>query len=124
LGLAAVLGLAAAAIALWPTEQRTKAATQSVLTTAVSSKDLFWSPLPETGLSEADSAPTRFTNPFDASEVFEFPPGTSLDAARKSVAEMLLQRAHDRQTQIVSAKHVRDHRSASLQATASISERF
>ena len=39
----------------------------------------------------------RFSNPFDASEVFEFPPGTSDEQARQSVAAILLQRAHDRQ---------------------------
>jgi len=39
----------------------------------------------------------QFSNPFDASEVFEFPPGTSDDQARQSVATILLERAHDRQ---------------------------
>ena len=39
----------------------------------------------------------RFSNPFDASEVFEFPPGTSDEQARQSVAAILLQRARDRQ---------------------------
>ena len=47
----------------------------------------------------ADSvdAPVRFSNPFDASEIFEFPSGTSDEEARQSVAAILLQRAHDRQ---------------------------
>jgi hypothetical protein len=115
LSFAVVLGISAAAIALWPTEDRAKTATPSVLTTAVSSKDPPSSSPPETGLPEVESAPTLFTNPFDASEVFEFPPGTTADAAQRSVAEMLLQRARDRGTQTVSVKHVRDHRSASLQ---------
>src|SRR5882724_2678487 len=43
-----------------------------------------------------DSAPVRFTNPFDATEVFEFPSGTSETEARQAVADLLLQRAHDR----------------------------
>jgi len=47
-------------------------------------------------LASLDS-PVRFGNPFDASEVFEFPPGTSVDQARQSVAAILLQRARDRQ---------------------------
>jgi hypothetical protein len=38
----------------------------------------------------------RFSNPFDATEVFEFPPGTSEAEARDAVAELLLQRARDR----------------------------
>jgi hypothetical protein len=44
-----------------------------------------------------DNAPVRFTNPFDANEVFEFPSGTSETEARQAVAGLLLQRAHDRQ---------------------------
>jgi len=47
--------------------------------------------------AESLDSPVRFGNPFDASEVFEFPPGTSVDQARQSVAAMLLQRARDRQ---------------------------
>jgi hypothetical protein len=44
-----------------------------------------------------DIVPVRFTNPFDAGEVFEFPPGTSETQARDAVADLLLQRARDRQ---------------------------
>ena len=47
--------------------------------------------------TRSPESPVRFRNPFDASEVFEFPPGTSDDSARESVAAMLLQRARDRQ---------------------------
>jgi hypothetical protein len=47
--------------------------------------------------AESPQPPVRFRNPFDASEVFEFPAGTSDDSARESVAAMLLQRARDRQ---------------------------
>src|SRR5947209_4107220 len=46
----------------------------------------------------ADNEPVRFTNPFDATEVFQFPSGTSDAEARQAVADLLLQRAHDRQT--------------------------
>jgi hypothetical protein len=46
--------------------------------------------------AESREPPVRFRNPFDASEVFEFPPGTSDDSARESVAALLLQRARDR----------------------------
>lgn len=41
--------------------------------------------------------PLQFRNPFDWSEVFEFPPGTSRAEARAAVAEVLVQRARDRQ---------------------------
>jgi hypothetical protein len=40
--------------------------------------------------------PVRFKNPFDASEVFEFPPGTSTAEARRTVAAILLQRGRER----------------------------
>jgi hypothetical protein len=43
------------------------------------------------------NSPVRLSNPFDGSEVFEFPPGTSDDQARQSVAAILLQRARARQ---------------------------
>jgi hypothetical protein len=55
--------------------------------------------------AEAPQPPVRFRNPFDASEVFEFPPGTSDDSARELVAAMLLQRARDRHaTQMATQK--------------------
>jgi hypothetical protein len=47
--------------------------------------------------TESLDSPVRFGNPFDTSETFEFPPGTSVDQARQLVAAMLLQRARDRQ---------------------------
>jgi hypothetical protein len=49
------------------------------------------------GSAESLTSPVRFSNPFDASEAFEFPPGTTDDQARQSVAAILLQRARDRQ---------------------------
>jgi hypothetical protein len=48
--------------------------------------------------------PVTFTNPFDATEVFQFPSGTSESEARQSVAELLMQRARDRQNIWFSAK--------------------
>ena len=42
--------------------------------------------------------PMRFANPFDASEVFEFPPGTTEMEARDAVASLLLERAESRLT--------------------------
>ena len=47
--------------------------------------------------AESLNSSVRFSNPFDASEVFEFPPGTTDKQARQSVAATLLQRARDRQ---------------------------
>jgi hypothetical protein len=48
------------------------------------------------GLSESA---VRVINPFDATEVFEFPAGTSPADGRAQVAQKLLQRARERQSQ-------------------------
>jgi hypothetical protein len=48
--------------------------------------------------------PVRFKNPFDHSEVFEFPPGTSQAEMRQAVAELLMERARDRHVQLVERK--------------------
>lgn len=45
----------------------------------------------------AEGEAVRFTNPFDADEVFEFPAGTSESQARDAVADVLLKRAMSRQ---------------------------
>jgi hypothetical protein len=45
---------------------------------------------------EPEPEPVRVANPFDASEIFEFPAGTSHAEARASMAEMLLERARER----------------------------
>jgi hypothetical protein len=63
----------------------------------------------------ADNAPVRFTNPFDAREVFQFPPGTSETEARDAVADLLLQRARDRQHP--SPEMTREGRKTADQAT-------
>jgi len=51
----------------------------------------------------ADNAPVLFTNPFDSTEVFELPPGTSKSEARHAVADLLLQRARDRRNSFQSS---------------------
>jgi hypothetical protein len=49
-----------------------------------------------TDTTPANAAPVHFANPFDRSEVFDFPPGTSRDDARAAVAGMLFARARER----------------------------
>ena len=51
----------------------------------------------ETPLPPVDTVRVKFINPFDATEVFEFPSNTSETEARQAVAHVLLQRAHERQ---------------------------
>ncbi|PZN33651.1 MAG: hypothetical protein DIU71_04535 [Proteobacteria bacterium] len=58
-----------------------------------------WTPVPDPDAAlapEAELPPVLFTNPFDETEVFEFPPGTTQEQARQAVADFLLQRARDR----------------------------
>lgn len=54
--------------------------------------------------------PVRFANPFDATEVFEFPASTSKSAARAAVAKVLTERARGR-LYALSSKRARHHRS-------------
>ena len=44
--------------------------------------------------------PVRYVNPFDKKEVFEFPAGTSKAEARDAVAELLYERAQERQLSV------------------------
>lgn len=50
-------------------------------------------------LPESSGAPLRIANAFDATEVFEFPYGTSESEARDAISELLLARARERQAQ-------------------------
>jgi hypothetical protein len=111
LSVAAVLGLSAVTIALWPTKPDARTALDSEVPTLSTEDSLSDSPS-QTEASGAQNLPTRFANPFDASEVFEFPPGTTEDAARESVAEILLERARERRAQLSSVKPVHGHPSA------------
>jgi hypothetical protein len=52
-----------------------------------------------------NATPVRFVNPFDRKEVFEFPPGTSAADARQAVAELLSQRARERQSLLTKVSH-------------------
>lgn len=51
-----------------------------------------WDPSP---IQEGE--PVLIENPFDKEEVFEFPAGTTETAAREAVADILLERARERQ---------------------------
>ena len=54
-----------------------------------------------------DSEALRVKNPFDQTEAFEFPPGTSKAEAREAVAKLLMERAHDRLPVLTEASHRR-----------------
>lgn len=116
---AIALGLTAVTIALWPSPQRAEAATHPE-TPVVSTKVPLSSSASQTAL-HAD-APMRFANPFDASEIFEFPAGTTADDARESVAEILLERARERGVQTPSIKRVHNRPSTPLRIPRLVSK--
>ena len=55
----------------------------------------------------AANEPMRIKNPFDQTEAFEFPPGTSEAEAREAVTKLLMERAHDRLPLLAEASHRR-----------------
>ena len=55
---------------------------------------------PEWAIPEPSVDPVRFANPFDTSEIFEFPAGTTETEAREAVADFLLERAMNRQARL------------------------
>jgi hypothetical protein len=100
---AGILGIAAAVMALGSAAHRAVVG-RSVTTTAIN----LSAPAAATTRqpSESISPSVRIRNPFDASEVFEFSPGTSEAEARESMAKILLQRARDRQFRSGGAQRV------------------
>jgi hypothetical protein len=67
-------------------------------------------PPPVTAPVVEQPPPVQVRNPFDKKEVFEFPAGTTLEAAHAAVADTLLARARERQAE-EDAKHPRKKRS-------------
>ena len=88
----AVLGIFVAF--LWPASARHPPA--PAVTSAAPLAEVV--PVPA-GPAEPQGAPVRVENAFDATEVFEFPHGTTESEAREAVAERLLSRARDRRAE-------------------------
>ncbi|MBS0417009.1 MAG: hypothetical protein JSR66_04815 [Proteobacteria bacterium] len=63
------------------------------------------SPLPPPPPPAVQGEPVKVANPFDASEVFQFPAGTTATDAHLAVAGILLQRARDRQDEWSRSQH-------------------
>jgi len=53
-----------------------------------------------------------FKNPFDRTEVFEFPPGTTQAEARDAVAKALMERAQGRGPDVLKLRIRKAHASA------------
>jgi hypothetical protein len=64
--------------------------------------------------TSSQEASVLVKNPFDRTEVFEFPAGTSKAASREKVAALLLQRARARRTQWSATKPAENLRAANL----------
>jgi len=60
---------------------------------------------PPAAPAEPQGSPVQVRNPFDATEVFEFPAETTETEAREAMTELLLQRARDRRGQGVGIKN-------------------
>jgi|SRR5882757_4598052 len=72
---------------------------------------------PVNTVTPVNDEPVRFTNPFDATEIFQFPSGTRESDARQAVADVLLQRARDRKHFSSQAAHAAPTRSHNVGAT-------
>jgi hypothetical protein len=71
--------------------------------------------VPRPALVASSTQPAlKVINPFDATEVFEFPAGTSNAESHDKVAQILLQRARDRQSRWGRVKPAMSVRTASL----------
>ena len=79
----------------------------------VAAKPAVVMPRPALMMSVADPV-VRITNPFDATEVFEFPAGTSAVEGHEKVAQMLMQRARERQGRWEHIRPIGKIRTASL----------
>jgi hypothetical protein len=64
--------------------------------------------------TNSQTASVLVRNPFDRTEIFEFPAGTSKAAGREKVAALLLQRARARRSQWVATKPAENLRAANL----------
>jgi hypothetical protein len=75
-------------------------------------------PLPLAAEPPAPAAqPVMYKNPFDRTEVFEFPAGTTQAEAREAVATLLMERAQGRGPDVLKLKIRKVHSSKALVAT-------
>jgi hypothetical protein len=81
--------------AAWKLNQSRWAHPETLTTVTAANLDL-----PQAKPAVARAPSLYFANPFDRSEVFEFPAGTSQAAARAAVAEFLIDRARGRITHL------------------------
>lgn len=66
-------------------------------------------PLPAQPPAPVAQEPVLLRNPFDRSEVFDFPPGTSEAEARDAVAKVLFERAQSRGPDVLKLRYRKTH---------------
>jgi hypothetical protein len=98
----AVLALGFATALLWPRPERHAFVPPPAIAAPVA--EVIPAPAPP----EPEGSPVRITNAFDATEVFEFPHGTSKSEAREAVVELLLSRARARQAEGLTTRRPRN----------------
>ena len=74
-------------------------------------------PAPAAEPAAPAAEPVLYKNPFDRTEVFEFPAGTTHQEARDAVAKLLMDRAHGRGPDVLKLKIRRIHAAKPLTAT-------
>jgi hypothetical protein len=98
----AVLAAGFALVFLWP---KSVAHTSAPVLARIAAPITAVMPAPAP--PEPEGPPVRITNAFDATEVFEFPFGTSETEARQAVEELLLNRARERHAAGMALRPVR-----------------
>jgi hypothetical protein len=94
----AVVTLASGAIAYVATNPEQVARAGAVLPAPAIAPEISQPPPPQ-------AEPVTFANPFDTTEIFQFPSGTSETEARQLVAELLTERARERKDVWSRTKH-------------------
>jgi len=95
MGATTIIACAAAALYFSQPDRSNSVVRQALRWTPLPNKDP--EPIEEPTVTAESAKPVRIRNAFDKSEVFEFPPGTTQQEARDAVAQILLQRAVERQ---------------------------
>jgi|SRR5579862_818193 len=98
----AALAIGLAIAFLWPKADRHHPSVPSVASIAPVTAAIF-----APARSQPAGPPVRITNAFDATEVFEFPSGTSETEARAAVIELLLNRARERRAAAMALRQVK-----------------
>ncbi len=96
LGLAVAFAGVAAGYAVYSYWKPVGSGRMPTASVVLASSDLQREPAEVAELSESVGAPVRVANPFDSSEIFEFPYGTSEADAHEAIAGFLMERAVSR----------------------------